>query len=178
MKDAAKGMGKDAQNFSDMEVEVDRIPEGFDASDFEEISSIEKYFDKVVRNESWKGGRLILSKLRRDFQNQTFIMSNRDQTTVRELANLGKVGENDALAGKVESVKLTATALPLITLVDRALKRKNTNKAPDGYRAWQSERKTGFDYRKTAREAFGEDKAGKNPDKKVISKMWQQILWR
>ena len=53
MKDAAKGMGKDAQNFSDMEVEVDRIPEGFDASDFEEISSIEKYFDKVVRNESF-----------------------------------------------------------------------------------------------------------------------------
>lgn len=178
MKDASKGMGKNAENFSDMEVEVGTIPEGFEASDFEEISSIERYFDKVVRNRAfWKGGRLILSKLRKDFQNQTFIMSNKDQSTVRELANLGKVGEKDAIAGKVESVKLTATALPLITLVDRALKRKNTNKAPDDYRAWQSERKTGFDYRKTAREAFG-DKAGKNPNKKVISKMWQQYLWR
>ena len=99
-------------------------------------------------------------------------------TQIKNMQDQKKVGENDAIAGKVESVKLTATALPLITLVDRALKRKNTNKAPDGYRAWQSERKTGFDYRKTAREAFGEDKAGKNPDKKVISKMWQQILWR
>jgi len=82
----------------------------------------------------------------------------------------------------VISFKLTSTALPMIGLVDRALKRANTNKAPNGYRAWQNARKGGFDYRKTAREKFGDsvdDKDSKySPDTKVISKMWQQLLWR
>ena len=113
-------------------------------------------------------------------------MTNRDQKIVREIANLGEADDNDALAGKVEELqfgtKLTATALPIITLVDRALKRKNTNKAPNGFRAWQNDRKTGFDYRKTAREKYPktyQDKDFKlNPNQKVISKMWQQLLWR
>ena len=74
------------------------------------------------------------------------------------------------------SFKLTATALPIIGLVDRALKRANTNKAPNGFRAWQNARKGGFDYRKTAREKFGEDTGKYKPDAKVISKMWQQLM--
>ena len=75
------------------------------------------------------------------------------------------------------SFRLTSTATPIINLVDRALKRANTNKAPNGYRAWQNTTKRGFDYRKTRREKFGEEAQG-NLDNKVISKMWQQLLWR
>jgi len=163
--------------------------------ELEKLSAIEDYFNAVVRNKAfWNaGGRLLTSKVRKDFLNQKFRMTNRDQAIVREIANLGQAKDNDALAGKVEElqfgIKLTATALPIITLVDRALKRKNTNKAPNGFRAWQQERKTGFDYRKTAKEAYpknyGPDAPPKKrgqfqmkPTQKVISKMWQQILWR
>jgi len=156
--------------------------------ELEKLSAIEDYFNAVVRNKAfWNpGGRLLTSKVRKDFLNQKFRMTNRDQEIVREIANLGQAKDNDALAGKVEELqfgtKLTATALPIITLVDRALKRKNTNKAPNGFRAWQNDRKTGFDYRKTAREkypkTYQDDDFKLNPNQKVISKMWQQLLWR
>ena len=109
-------------------------------------------------------------------------MKEKDQQIIRELARLGKRDDPEAIAGKVTEFKLTATALPLLTLVDRALKRKGTNKAPNGFRAWQSDRKTGFDYRKTAREkypdTYQDDDFKLNPDQKVISKMWQMNLWR
>ena len=68
----------------------------------------------------------------------------KDQEIIRELARLGKRDDPKSIAGKVTEFRLTATALPLLTLVDRALKRKGTNKAPNGYRAWQNSRKTGL----------------------------------
>ena len=190
MEDATKDFdNRNTDGFADLEVEVDKIPEDFDASDFEEISEIEKYFDKIVNNGAfWNpGGRLLVPKLRKDFQAQSFRLMEKDQEIIRELARLGKRDDPNSIAGKVTEFKLTATALPLLTLVDRALKRKGTNKAPNGYRAWQNSRKTGFDYRKTAAEVYGtkeRPKSGKGsrtqmtPNMKVISKMWQSWLWR
>tara|TARA_R100000697_G_scaffold11283_5_gene17307 strand:+ start:3953 stop:5110 length:1158 start_codon:yes stop_codon:yes gene_type:complete len=174
---------KEATEFIDdmeIEVEVDRIPEGVDEVDLDEIKSVESFFNDVVRNESfWNaGGRLLTKKVRSSLQATTFAVKPLEQKPARKITNVGKEDEKDALTGRVVSFKLTATALPIINLVDRALKRKNTKKAPNGFRAWQGDRKGGFDYRKTAREKFGEDTGRYKPEQKVISKMWQQLLWR
>ena len=172
-------------------VEDEPIGGGDDA-----ILEVEQYFDKIVRDSTfWRGGRLITSKLRRDVKTKTFKLTSKDEAYVRERVKLGAKTSNDALAGKIRTITFeTPTLEPLLELVDNALKRKNTKKAPDGYRAWQGERKRGFDYRKTALEAFGPDskrlarnrpKTGKGSktalygdDTKVISKMWQMHLWR
>ena len=174
---------KDAENMeqeTDLEVEVDTIPSGVDEVDIDEIDSVEKFFNGVIKNTAfWNaGGKLLVNKLRTELQATEFKVKPNEQNPIREIANLGRKEEKDALVGNVISFKLTATALPIIGLVDRALKRANTNKAPNGFRAWQNERKGGFDYRKTAREKFGEDTGKYRPDAKVISKMWQHLLWR
>ena len=121
-------------------------------------------------------------KVRASLQATEFEVKPNEQKPARKITNVGKEDERDSLTGDVVSFKLTATATPILNLVDRALKRKNTNKAPNGFRAWQSDRKTGFDYRKTAREKYPEtyqdDDFKLNPNQKVISKMWQQLLWR
>jgi len=165
----------------DLEItaEVDRIPEGVDAVDIDEIKSVEDFFGEVIKNQSYwsAGGKLLVNKLRQQLQSTDFPVKPNEQTPVREITNLGKKDEKDGIAGTVVSFRLTATATPIITLVDRALKRANTNKAPNGFRAWQNTTKRGFDYRKTRREKFGEEAQG-NLDNKVISKMWQQLLWR
>ena len=63
MEDATKEFNnKNTDGFADIEVEVDAIPEGFDATDFEGISEIEKYFDKVVRNTAFGILRKIAGK--------------------------------------------------------------------------------------------------------------------
>ena len=54
MEDATKDLdNRTMDGFADIEVEVNKIPEGFDASDFEQLGEIEKYFDKVVRNQAF-----------------------------------------------------------------------------------------------------------------------------
>jgi hypothetical protein len=174
---------KDAENMekeTDLEVEVDTIPSGVDEVDIDEIKSVEDFFNGVIKNTAfWNaGGKLLVNKLRSELQATEFKVKPNEQNPIREIANLGRKEEKDALVGNVISFKLTATALPIIGLVDRALKRANTKKAPNGFRAWQNARKGGFDYRKTAREKFGEDTGKYSPDAKVISKMWQQLLWR
>tara|TARA_R100001463_G_scaffold14774_4_gene38807 strand:+ start:10488 stop:11663 length:1176 start_codon:yes stop_codon:yes gene_type:complete len=174
---------KDAENMekeTDLEVEVDTIPSGVDEVDIDEIKSVEDFFNGVIKNTAfWNaGGKLLVNKLRSELQATEFKVKPNEQNPIREIANLGRKEERDALVGNVISFKLTATALPIIGLVDRALKRANTNKAPNGFRAWQNARKGGFDYRKTAREKFGEDTGKYSPDAKIISKMWQQLLWR
>jgi len=165
----------------DLEItaEVDRIPEGVDAVDIDEIDSVEKFFGEVIKNAAYwsNGGKLLVNKVRAQLQSTDFPVKPSEQGPVREITNLGKKDEKDAIAGTVTSFRLTSTATPIINLVDRALKRANTNKAPNGYRAWQNTTKRGFDYRKTRREKFGEEAQG-NLDNKVISKMWQQLLWR
>ena len=174
---------KDAENMekeTDLEVEVDTIPSGVDEVDIDEIKSVEDFFNGVIKNTAfWNaGGKLLVNKLRSELQATEFKVKPNEQNPIREIANLGRKEERDALVGNVISFKLTSTALPIIGLVDRALKRANTNKAPNGFRAWQNARKGGFDYRRTAREKFGEDTGKYSPDAKIISKMWQQLLWR
>lgn len=175
MKDAAKLLDE-----VEIDVIIDTIPEGVDEVDLDEIKSVEKFFGDVVKNTAfWSaGGKLLVNKVRSELQATDFEVKSNEQNPVREITNVGKEDEKDAIAGTVVSFRLTATATPIINLVDRALKRANTNKAPNGYRAWQNERKGGFDYRKTAREKFGEDTGKYSPDAKVISKLWQTHLWR
>lgn len=179
MKEATESLDE-----MDMEVIVDTIPSGVDEVDLDEIKSVESFFNDVVRNESfWNaGGRLLTRKVRAELQATTFEVKPNEQTPARKITNVGKEDEKDSLTGDVVSFRLTATATPILNLVDRALKRKNTNKAPNDYRAWQGDRKTGFDYRKTAREkypdTYQDDDFKLNPNQKVISKMWQQLLWR
>jgi hypothetical protein len=176
---------QEASEFLDdmeIEVEVQKIPSGVDEVDIDEIKSVERFFNDVVTNTAYwnPGGRLLTNKVRASLKATTFEIRPNEQAAARKITNVGKEGDKDALTGDVVGIKLTA--LPIINLVDRALKRKNTNKAPNGFRAWQSDRKTGFDYRKTAREKYPDtyqDKDFKlNPNQKVISKMWQQLLWR
>lgn len=179
MEDATKEFNnQNTDGIADIEVEINSIPAGYDASDFEEIGEIEKYFDNVIRNNAfWNaGGKLLVNKLRQDFEGREFILKEKDQATIRQLARLGKRDDPQAIAGKVTTFRLVATATPIITLVDRALKRKGTNKAPNGYRAWQNRTKRGFDYRKTREEKYGKDT--QSPKNKVISKLWQAHLWR
>lgn len=176
---------REASEFLDdmeIEVEVQKLPSGVDEVDIDEIKSVERFFNDVVTNNAYwnPGGRLLTNKVRASLKATTFEIRPNEQAAARKITNVGKEGDKDALTGEVVGFKLTA--LPIINLVDRALKRKNTNKAPNGFRAWQNDRKTGFDYRKTAREKYPDTYQDKNfklnPNQKVISKMWQQLLWR
>ena len=167
-----------------LEVEVTQLPSGVDEVDLDEIKSVESFFNDVIKNTAfWNpGGRLLVPKLRKEIQATDFEVKPNEQNPVREITNLGRVENKDAIAGKVVSFRLTTTATPLINLVDRALKRANKTtspvKHPEGgyYKAWQNARKGGFDYRRTNREVYGEDT--QSPNTKVIGKMWQQILWK
>lgn len=173
MKEAA-GAIKD----SELEVLIETIPSGYDAADIDEISVIERFFDKVATTQTYwnAGGKLLVNKVRKEFQGTSFKIGNADREIVSELANL-KINSPQGAAGNLTSFTLGATATPIISLVDRALKRKDKITAPNGYRAWQNSTKRGFDYRKTARERFGEDTGKYSPDAKTIGKMWQAQLW-
>lgn len=183
LKEAKAGVGKKGEKTIIDYVYVNNLvlSESKTVTELEKLAEVEKYADKIVNNTAfWKGGKLMIPKLRKDLQRQIFRINRgkKEQTAVRALTGAGALTDNNSLAGTIERFKIDrATSLPLIKLIENALKRKGTNKAPDGYRAWQSERKGGFDYRKTRREKFGEDAQG-NLDAKVISKMWQSHLWR
>lgn len=165
---------------AELEVEVETIPTGIDAVDIDEIKSVEKFFNAAIKNQAFwsEGGKLLVNKLRAELQSTKFPVTKGEQSPVREITNLGKVDEKDAIAGTVTSFTLTSTATPIINLIDRALQRAGTNQAPNGFRAWQNATKRGFDYRKTARERFGEDTGSYSPDARTIGKMWQQLLWK
>ena len=184
LKDAKESVGPKGEKTTITYVEVyDLVAGKNDAKFLEQFASLEKFMDKVVNdNKFWNaGGRLLVPKLRKEIQAQEFKLNlgDKEQSAARKLTGAGAAAEDSSLAGKIERFKIKrATSLPILSLVDNALKRKGTNKAPNGYRAWQGERKTGFDYRKTAKEKFGEDTGKYKPDAKVISKMWQTLLWR
>jgi len=183
LKEAKAGVGKKGEKTTITYIEVNNLvlSETKTVTELEKLAEVERYADKVVNNTAfWKGGKLMIPKLRKNLRQQIFRINRgkKEQTAVRALTGAGALTNNNSLAGTIERFKINrATSLPLIKLIENALKRKGTNKAPDGYRAWQSERKGGFDYRKTRREKFGEDAQG-NLDAKVISKMWQSFLWR
>ena len=184
LKDAKESVGPKGEKTTITYVEVyDLVAGKNDAKFLEQFASLEKFMDKVVNdNKFWNaGGKLLVPKLRKEIQAQEFKLNlgDKEQTAARKLTGAGAAAEDSSLAGKIERFKIKrATSLPILSLVDNALKRKGTNKAPNGYRAWQGERKTGFDYRKTAKEKFGEDTGKYKPDQKIISKMWQTLLWR
>lgn len=151
-------MKEAAEFLDDMEVEVEvrDIPPNFE-TEIDGIKSVEEFFNKVVRDATYwnAGGRLLTSKIRSELKATEFPIKSgpQEQALARKITQIGPEGEKDSLTGQVTGIRLTA--LPIINLVDRALKRRNTNKAPNGFRAWQSDRKTGFDYRKTRREKLG-----------------------
>lgn len=168
-------------------IRLDNLPPRTPASELDKIQSVRSYFDKVITNTAlWNaGGKLLVSKVRQGLNSTDLSLGNSDQDLVRELAGIESSNSDDGLIIYFDTMRLTSTASPVIGLVDLALKRKfkgKDKKAPNGYRAWQNARRGGFDYRKTAREKFGDsvdDKSSKySPDTKVISKLWQQNLWR
>lgn len=152
--------------------------------ELEKVSAIEDYFDKVIQNPAFwsSGGKLLVKKVRQDLQARSFKLKNKDQELVSTLARFNAEGDKKTPAGKIMDFKLTATATPIIDLVDRALKRKGTNQSPSPhpeggfYRAWQNSRKRGFDYRRTRGEVYGGDT--QSPESRVISKLWQSRLWK
>jgi len=176
--------------------ELTEVEIPFSDSDFEQadkISVISDYFDKAIKNSSFwtEGGMLRVNILRRDFRNTNFgRIKRKDQQLLAEISGLNRGGKRkkEAPVGEItEFTPLDATAGALIELIDKALIRAGKNTAPNGYRAWQNQRKKGFDYRKTAKEVYGtkeRPKSGKGsrtqmkPTQRVISKMWQSLLWR
>jgi hypothetical protein len=136
------------------------------------VASIEKYFNRVIQNEAfWKGGKLLVGKLNNDVATQVFPVTKKEADMLVQVFALG----DKQPIGRIREIKVSLTGAPLIEMTHAALLRANTKKGADDFRAWTP--KGQFDYRKTRREAYGEDAQG-NLDAKVISKMWQQILWR
>ena len=138
------------------------------AMKLDSIYPIEKFFDNVVKTEGyWKAsGELKTSSVASEFKATQFDVKPSGARIIQRLANLEDV------AGTITAFKIKTT-IPINYLVGEALKRKNKKNAPAGEknRAWA---KSGFDYRKTRKEVYGKDT--KSPDKKVISKSWQEIM--
>lgn len=185
MTDISDSLGKKNRGVGIKDLEIKNIKGSNQVDRLAGIRSIEAFFDKAIKNTAyWKSGRLMVKKLLAAFNSESFRITPREETPIRILAGLG-TGDK-AIAGSIKEVKFgmgQVSALPIIDLVNAALVRAGTNKAADGYRAWQSSRKTGFDYRKTAKEAYPEtykEPKGKGfrmkPDQKVISKTWKDGL--
>lgn len=183
MEDISDSAGRDGRGFGIEDLEIKNIKGSNQAERMAGIRSIEAFFDKAIKNETyWKGGRLLVKKLLSAFNSEVFRVTPREETTVRRLAGLG-TGEK-SIAGSIKEVKFEVgqvSAKPIIDMVNAALIRAGTKKAGDGYRAWQNLSRTGFDYRKTAKEKFPDadfdsPKSRYKPDTKVISKMWKDYL--
>ena len=134
--------------------EIDDVPLPEDEEairDWEEVKDIEAFFNKVIKNPThWsKDGRLLVAPLRREFENTPFKLTNQDQEIIRSMP---KMKAKEAPAGHIHQITLSSSPLTIVILVDHALKRKNTTKAPNGFPAWQNTVKTGFDYREAGQE--------------------------
>ena len=137
------------------------------------VASVERYFDKAINNQMFwaeKSGKLLVNKLLADVKTKQFEVSPKEENAVKEAAGAG----DKTPAGRIKTFKINSTGTPIIRFIQAALQRANKKKAPDGYRAWTSGKQ--FDYRKTAKEVFGEDTGRYAPDAKVISKSWAEIL--
>lgn len=176
MEDISDSAGREGRGFGIENLEIKNIKGSNQAERMAGIRSIEAFFDKAIKNKSyWKGGRLLVKKLLSAFNSEVFRVTPREETTVRRLSGLG-TGEK-AIAGSIKEVKFEVgqvSAKPIIDMVNAALVRAGTNKAADGFRAWQNTSRTGFDYRKTRKEVYGE--GTRSPDSKVISKKWTDYL--
>ncbi len=136
------------------------------------IASVERYFDKAINNNAfWQGGKLRVSRLAKDVATKSFDCSPKEAQIA--LAAMDTPLEKTP-AGRIKSFKVELTGTPIILFIKAALERANKKKAGDDYRAWTD--KGQFDYRKTAKEVYGEDTGRYRPDQKVISKSWIEIL--
>lgn len=137
------------------------------------VASVERYFDKAINNPVFwaeKSGKLLVNKLLADVKTKEFEVSPKEEQTVKDAAGAG----DKTPAGRLKKFRINSKGTPIIRFVQAALQRANKKKAPDGYRAWTTGKQ--FDYRKTAKEVFGEDTGRYSPDAKVISKSWTEIL--
>lgn len=137
------------------------------------VASVERYFDKAINNPVFwaeKSGKLLVSKLLADVKTKEFEVSPKEEQTVKDAAGAG----DKTPAGRIKKFRINSKGTPIIRFVQAALQRANKTKAPDGYRAWTTGKQ--FDYRKTAKEVYGEDTGRYSPDAKVISKSWTEIL--
>lgn len=140
---------KDAQESIENEkLEIDEVPiDDEDFKDWEAISSIESFFNKVVRTSSyWKDGRLLVNAVRKEFESVDFKLNDKEAELVEKIT---KLNVKEAPAGKLGIVRLSSSPEVIVFLTKSALERKRTKKAPDGKPAWQNtiKGKNGFDYR-------------------------------
>ncbi len=130
-------------------IEVEGAPIGEDDFiDWIKLNAFETFFVKSTRNTAfWKDGKLLVSKLRREFESTEFKIGNKEK---KEIERLTKLNTKDAPAGEVGMVTCKATPEVIVMFVKQALKIRGTSKAPDGKPAWQNvikDKKNGFDFR-------------------------------
>lgn len=136
------------------------------------IASVEKYFNKAINNKVfWRGGKLKVAGLGKDVKTKDFSVSPKEVKALLAAVNPPK---DKVPAGRITGFTMSLTGTPLILFIKSALESASKNKGGDGYRAWTD--KGQFDYRKTAKEVYGEDTGRFKPDQKVISKSWMEIL--
>ena len=164
----AAGGGSPVEN----EVTVGRLKGKTAVDKLAGIASVEKYFDSAINNEAfWQGGKLRVARLAKDVATKSFSVSPKEAQIALDAMD---TPDEKTPAGSLKSFKVELTGTPLILFIKAALERANKKKGGDGYRAWTD--KGQFDYRKTAREVYGEDTGRFRPDQKVISKRWTEIL--
>ena len=177
LRDISADIGKAGEKVFIDELEVLNLRGRNQVETLAGLSGVEKYFDDAINNAAFwnEGGKLLVNKLQKDFATKDFKITPREQTLIRRISGIGN--DKESTAGTIREAKFTSTSTPLIDLINAALIRADKKTAPSEFRAWQNARRGGFDYRRTRREKFGEDAQG-NPDAKVISKRWQEYLWR
>jgi len=119
-----------------------------DIIDWLKLNAFETFFVKSTRNTAfWKDGRLLVSKLRREFESTEFKIGNKEKQVIERLT---KLNTKDSPAGEVGTVTCKATPEVIVMFVKQALEIRGTSKAPDGKPAWQNvikDKKNGFDFR-------------------------------
>lgn len=136
------------------------------------IASVEKYFDTAINNDAfWQGGKLRVARLAKDVATKSFAVSPKEAQIALDALD---TPDEKTPAGTLKTFKVELTGTPIILFIKAALERANKKKGGDGFRAWTD--KGQFDYRKTAKEVYGEDTGRFRPDQKVISKSWIDIL--
>lgn len=173
LDDAIKELDKDGpQGPADLEITIGRLKGAAAINKLAGISSVERYFEKAVNNAAfWQGGKLRTAKLAKDVATKSFSVTPKEAKIA--LAAM-ETPPDKTPAGRIVSFKVELTGTPIILFIKAALERANKKKGGDDYRAWVPSGQ--FDYRKTAKEVYGEDTGRFKPDQKVISKSWADIL--
>jgi hypothetical protein len=163
---------KELERYTSLALKIGRLKGASAIDKLAGIASVERYFDKAINNEKfWKGGKLLVSNLAKDVASQEFSCTPKEAKIAIQAIN---TPDKKTPAGTIKSFKVELTGTPIVLFIKAALERANKKKAADDYRAWAG---TGeFDYRKTAKEVYGEDTGRYQPDQKVISKSWADIL--